>query len=48
LAKMLSYIRGENEHICAGCDFCPHSVERRRSALITPAQIVNHGQAARA
>jgi MoaA/NifB/PqqE/SkfB family radical SAM enzyme len=47
LAKMLSYIRGENEHICVGCDFCPRSLERRRSALITPAQIVNHGQAAR-
>jgi MoaA/NifB/PqqE/SkfB family radical SAM enzyme/glycosyltransferase involved in cell wall biosynthesis len=47
LAKMLSYIRGENDAICAGCDFCPHSMERRRSALITPAQIVNHAKEAR-
>jgi organic radical activating enzyme/GT2 family glycosyltransferase len=42
LAKMLSYIRGDTEHICAGCDFCPNSVRRKRPALITPAEIINH------
>jgi hypothetical protein len=47
LAKMLSYVRGENEHICAGCDFCPRSVERKRSALIFPAELISNGQKAR-
>ena len=23
LAKMLSYVRGDNTELCAGCDFCP-------------------------
>jgi MoaA/NifB/PqqE/SkfB family radical SAM enzyme len=27
LAKMLSYIRGDTEQTCRGCDFCPKSVE---------------------
>jgi len=27
LAKMLSYIRGDTEQICRGCDFCPKSFE---------------------
>jgi len=42
LAKMLSYIRGDTEHICAGCNFCPNSVRRKRPALITPAEIINN------